>query len=45
MSGPGQTETLEPPIKKLNAHRKKQATAQIHTQAEARDTAAHGGIQ
>ena len=45
MSGPYQTETLEPPIKILKAYRKEQAKAQIHTQAEARDKAAHGGIQ
>ena len=44
-SGPYQTETLEPPIKILKAYRKEQAKAQIHAPAEARDKAAHGGIQ
>ena len=45
MSGPYQTETLEPPIKILKAYRKEQAKAKIHAQAEARDKAAHGGIR
>ena len=44
-SGPYQTETLEPPIRILKAYREDQAKAQIHAQAEARDKAAHGGIQ
>jgi peptidyl-prolyl cis-trans isomerase A (cyclophilin A) len=45
MSGPYQTETLDPPIKILKAYRKEQAKAQIHALAEARDKAAHGGMQ
>lgn len=44
-TGPYQTETLEPPIKILMAYRKEHAKAQIQARAEARDKAAHGGIQ
>ena len=45
MSGPYQTETLEPAIKILKAYRKEQAKAHILAQAEARDKTVNVGIQ